>query len=605
MASVLATKMTLLYKLAKGQLSKQYHYDFGLRALKAVLVMAGQLKRGSPDLPEDVVLMRALRDMNLPKFVFEDVPLFTGLIADLFPGLDCPRVRYPDFNDAVEGVLADNGYIQDEVQVDKVVQLYETMLTRHTCMVVGNTGGGKSVVINTLAQAQTRLGLLTKLFVLNAKAINISELYGVLDPVTRDWTDGLLSKTFRDICRPTEKNERRYVVFDGDVDALWVENMNSVMDDNKVLTLPNGERIRLAGHCALVVEVADLQHASPATISRCGMVYVDPKNLGYLPFWKRWVNAREKESEREVLEALFEKYVPACIDRILDGVDGEGAILGRLRLIVPQTNLNMVAQLCNMITALLPEGQEEEEQEVLEAVFLSALTWGVGAALVETGRVVIDKFIKRLSGYRAVSGTAGPGTLPSDQPTLFEYFFDLSKRVWVPFADVVEDYIHDHTRPYHEILVPTVDTVRTSWLLRLQMAIERPVLLVGETGTSKTATTSAFLKGLDSEHNIVLKMNFSSRTTSMDVQRNLEANVEKRTKDIYGPTPGKHLMVFIDDVNMPQVDTYGTQQPIALLKLLLERRGLYDRAKDLDWKTRKDLGYVAAMGKPGGRSEQR
>ena len=55
--------------------------------------------------------MRALRDMNLPKFVFEDVPLFLGLISDLFPGLDCPRVRYPNFNDAVEGVLQDNKYI--------------------------------------------------------------------------------------------------------------------------------------------------------------------------------------------------------------------------------------------------------------------------------------------------------------------------------------------------------------------------------------------------------------------------------------------------------------------------------------------------------------
>ena len=102
---VLAKKMTVLYKLSKEQLSKQYHYDFGLRALKSVLVMAGELKRSSQDLAEDVVLMRALRDMNLPKFVFEDVPLFSGLISDLFPGLACPRVRYPDFNDAVEEVL--------------------------------------------------------------------------------------------------------------------------------------------------------------------------------------------------------------------------------------------------------------------------------------------------------------------------------------------------------------------------------------------------------------------------------------------------------------------------------------------------------------------
>lgn len=61
--------------------------------------------------PQDLVLMRALRDMNLPKFVAEDVPLFLGLIADLFPGLDCPRVRYPTFNEAVEDILQEDKYI--------------------------------------------------------------------------------------------------------------------------------------------------------------------------------------------------------------------------------------------------------------------------------------------------------------------------------------------------------------------------------------------------------------------------------------------------------------------------------------------------------------
>jgi len=90
--------MTVLYRLSKEQLSKQYHYDFGLRALKSVLVMAGQLKRQYSELPEDIVLMRALRDMNMPKFVFEDVPLFSGLISDLFPGIKAERVGYEDLN---------------------------------------------------------------------------------------------------------------------------------------------------------------------------------------------------------------------------------------------------------------------------------------------------------------------------------------------------------------------------------------------------------------------------------------------------------------------------------------------------------------------------
>lgn len=124
MAKQLAKKMTVLYKLASEQLSKQTHYDFGLRALKSVLIMAGQLKRISGELPENVVLMRALRDMNLPKFVYDDVPLFLDLIKDLFPDLDCPRVHYPDFNEAVEAVLEEHGYIVLPEQVNAYIYTY-------------------------------------------------------------------------------------------------------------------------------------------------------------------------------------------------------------------------------------------------------------------------------------------------------------------------------------------------------------------------------------------------------------------------------------------------------------------------------------------------
>ena len=155
-AKILAKKMTVLYRLSKEQLSKQYHYDFGLRALKSVLVMAGQLKRQYSELPEDIVLMRALRDMNMPKFVFADVPLFSGLISDLFPGIKADRVGYEDLNGHIIDYLEGKGNKHSDEdlffkQVDKVVQLFETMQTRHTTMVVGPTGAGKTVIIDTLA----------------------------------------------------------------------------------------------------------------------------------------------------------------------------------------------------------------------------------------------------------------------------------------------------------------------------------------------------------------------------------------------------------------------------------------------------------------------
>ncbi|XP_039327853.2 dynein axonemal heavy chain 10 isoform X2 [Saimiri boliviensis] len=599
-AKTLAKKMTVLYKLAREQLSKQHHYDFGLRALKSVLVMAGELKRGSSDLREDVVLMRALRDMNLPKFVFEDVPLFLGLISDLFPGLDCPRIRYPDFNDAVEQVLEENGYVVLPVQVDKVVQMFETMLTRHTTMVVGPTGGGKSVVINTLCQAQSKLGLMTKLYILNPKAVSVIELYGILDPTTRDWTDGVLSNIFREINKPTDKKERKYILFDGDVDALWVENMNSVMDDNRLLTLANGERIRLQAHCALLFEVGDLQYASPATVSRCGMVYVDPKNLKYRPYWEKWVNQIPNKVEQYNLNNLFEKYVPYLMDVIVEGVM-DGRQTEKLKTIVPQTDLNMVTQLAKMLDALL-EG-ETEDPDLLECYFLEALYCSLGASLLEDGRAKFDECIKRLASLTTVETEgvwASPGELPGQLPTLYDFHFDNKRNQWVPWSKLVPEYIHVPERKFVDILVHTVDTTRTTWILEQMVKIKQPVISVGESGTSKTATTQNFLKNLSEETNIVLMVNFSSRTTSMDIQRNLEANVEKRTKDTYGPPMGKRLLVFMDDMNMPRVDEYGTQQPIALLKLLLEKGYLYDRGKELNCKSIRDLGFIAAMGKAGG-----
>lgn len=601
MAKVLAKKMTVLYKLAMEQLSKQYHYDFQLRAIKAVLVMAGELKRSS-DADEDVTLMRSLRDMNLPKFVFEDVPLFIGLISDLFPGLNCPRVQYPDYNKAIEDTLKENNYIILAHQVDKVVQLYETMLTRHTTMVVGPTCGGKSVVINTLASAQTKLGIPTKLYTLNPKERSVIELYGTLDPVSRDWTDGLLSNIFREINKPTDKVERKYIVFDGDVDALWVENMNSVMDDNKLLTLANGERIRMQKHCSLLFEVSDLQYAQPSTVSRCGMVYVDPKNLKYEPYWEKWLIERftlkQDTNEIENFRKLYEKYIPSCIDLIFEGKIGKEK-KEALKSIIPLSTLNLIKQLTFLLEALID--QEDLDHDVFESLFIEAIYWSLGIVLLEDDRIVFDNYIKSIAGFYLSTGeVVKSGELPGGNTTIYDFIFDMESKVWINWSTKIPEYIHDQSLKFNEILVPTQTTVSIKWAVNLFVTKGIPVLLSGESGTSKTVTVNNFLKGLDPDYYQVLFINFSSRTTSLDCQRNIENSTEKRTRDIYGPPLGKKLIIFVDDLNMPRVDLYGTQQPIAMLKQLLGYSGVYDRGAVLNWKFLKDLDWVASMGNPGG-----
>jgi dynein heavy chain len=86
-AEDLSKKFMCLYDLSKSLLSKQMHYDWGLRAVKSVLRQAGGLKRAEPDVPEDLILMRGLRDFNIPKIVIEDQAIFKGLIDDFFPGV--------------------------------------------------------------------------------------------------------------------------------------------------------------------------------------------------------------------------------------------------------------------------------------------------------------------------------------------------------------------------------------------------------------------------------------------------------------------------------------------------------------------------------------
>lgn len=168
-----------------------------------------------------------------------------------------------------------------------------------------------------------------------------------------------------------------------------------------------------------------------------------------------------------------------------------------------------------VLDSLLPhveqEGAKEKtgglglSSEVLECYFLASLYWSLGAALIEESRIKFDNYVKKLALLNDVPGegtVAGPGEMPIHFPTLYEYYFDPESKMWVPWADKVPDYEHKVGLKFHEILVPTVDTVRNTWLLELMVKIKKPVVFVGETGTSKTATIQNFLRELDPDTSV-------------------------------------------------------------------------------------------------------
>jgi len=154
---VCAQKMVATFKLCSEQLSSQDHYDYGMRAVKTVITAAGNLKRQFPDQNEEELLLRALQDVNLPKFLAHDIPLFNGIMSDLFPGVNRPNVKRFELRKAL-GVSCERKGLQPVPSfVTSCIQLYETIVVRHGLMVVGPTGAGKTRIIDVLSEALTML----------------------------------------------------------------------------------------------------------------------------------------------------------------------------------------------------------------------------------------------------------------------------------------------------------------------------------------------------------------------------------------------------------------------------------------------------------------
>ena len=203
-ARILARKFTTLYRLCKDLLSKQSHYDWGLRAVKSVLVVAGGFKRKEPELAEQALLMRALRDFNIPKIVAEDLDIFMKLLGDLFPGIDPPRKRDLDFEKSVEESCEESKLWPEENFILKVVQLSELLEIRHCVFVMGPPGSGKSSCWKMLAKAREKSGVKTTFVDINPKSISADDLYGYMILATREWKDGILSKTMRSLGEITD-----------------------------------------------------------------------------------------------------------------------------------------------------------------------------------------------------------------------------------------------------------------------------------------------------------------------------------------------------------------------------------------------------------------
>uniref|UniRef100_A0A4W2DJL5 Dynein axonemal heavy chain 12 n=1 Tax=Bos indicus x Bos taurus TaxID=30522 RepID=A0A4W2DJL5_BOBOX len=573
-AKPLSVKIVMTYRLCSEQLSSQFHYDYGMRAVKAVLIAAGNLKLKFPNENEDILLLRSIKDVNEPKFLSHDIPLFNGITSDLFPGVKLPEADYHEFLECAHEACKVHNLQPVKFFLEKMIQTYEMMIVRHGFMLVGEPFAGKTKVLHMLADTLTLMnergcGEEEKVIyrTVNPKSITMGQLFGQFDPVSHEWTDGIVANTFREFAL-SETPDRKWVVFDGPIDTLWIESMNTVLDDNKKLCLMSGEIIQMSPQMSLIFETMDLSQASPATVSRCGMIYLEPSQLGWKPLVSSWLNSLkgplQEPDHQALLRGLFDWLIKPTLK----------------------------------LLKLFPYQQ---------ACFIFSLIWSIGGSCDTDGRIVFDVYIRIVlmgkDENNPIPDSVGKWECNFDEKGLvYDYMYELKNRGrWIHWNELIKSTSLGNRRvKIQDIIVPTMDTIRYTFLMDLSITYAKPLLFVGPTGTGKSVyVKDKLMNHLEKDLYFPFYVNFSARTSANQVQNIIMARLDKRRKGVFGPPMGKKCIIFIDDMNMPALEKYGAQPPIELLRQFFDCGNWYD-LKDTSKITLVDIQLIAAMGPPGG-----
>ncbi|KAM8794253.1 dynein axonemal heavy chain 2 [Eudromia elegans] len=635
---VLARRLQTLCALAPPQLSPQPHYEaaFGLRALVPLLRHAGAARRCHPQRGDDEVLLEAVAAALEPSLAPEDVVPFRALLHDLFPDTQPPPGTEPGDTDGPHGdedgdTDADGDTEDEDDEESRQVwralagaaqagpagaaarALWAVLRDGRPAALVGAPGSGKSAAWRALQRALRALaaqglpgGRLVRELVLNPAALSPGELYGEYDPDTGDWQDGVLAGLLRDACAD-ERPEATWLVLDGPVAPLWMDALHPALDECRVLPLGSGERITLPAQVSLLLEVEELAGASPAAVSRCGVIYV-PYG-GWQPHVHAWLSTRP-QAEAETLQRLFDKFLEPLL-AFKEASCHEPVALS------PH---GAVTSLCDLLGALAtpPDGAvpSSSDPALLELLFLFSLVWAVGGAVDEGGRKRLDAWLRemdasfpsKVTGTRAGdSGVAARGTAgrphrdaasspaPPPQDTVYDYYVDPKKKGWAPFEELLPPawrYLPDV--PFYEVLVPTVDTARYQHVARALLAAGSPVLLVGPPGAGKTALAHGLLQGLEDTHWATLSISLSAQSSARALRAALRSRVERRTQGTYVPARGRRVAAFVDALAAP-----AAAAPLELLRLWLEHGCWYQRGAPA-LRRIQGIALLAAMAPPGG-----
>ncbi|CEP64483.1 dynein heavy chain LALA0_S11e05182g [Lachancea lanzarotensis] len=585
-ANEMSIKITSFLKILQERCSNQKFYDFGLRAMKSILRNCKTLRHSMFDTNLEHLLNLSLHQLIEPRLEEQDLLIFRDALSELFPGLQLQQADQ-DFFDYIKAACHQQQLAPTNEFSKKCRQFFHIQKSQHATIISGPSGAGKSSVWKTTLNAMYLMDQIENTtYILDPKVLSKSQLYGYLDPVTFEWSDGLFSSILRQITRDalgTLQSKRIWIVFDGDLDPDYLETLNSVLDDNRVFTLPNGERFSIPSNLNFIFEVETLEAATPATISRCAVIMI----------------GRELYDTPDILRKQLFEYVARVnfqaslnvvreIDFIETILKDFGPLLSRLYSEIQSRSTNWLIKLTKLIDTFvsLVGSQVLQGMDDLRAVSTQAfncylkktsvicLAWAVSSECSESDRVFLEAMVKELS-----PDTTFLNSLDSPLTDLFVSPKDYN------LALLSTQVPHNSLESYQvlspDLIITTLDTLKHERFVFDLLTSGKSLILCGPPGSGKTMTLNNALK--KSKRFELIGLTFSRETSVDTICKLLKHHTtvtENATDMVMRPKSMlKDLVLFCDEINLPRTDPHGVQPPIMFLRQILEKRGFWNTDK--------------------------
>ncbi|XP_055916348.1 cytoplasmic dynein 2 heavy chain 1 [Eupeodes corollae] len=558
-AHEIGDRIVELFDLCKKMLSTQRHYDWGLRELKTILLACGSelSKNNTPSsTPNDAaaavsdgsnnemeIVVQCLRANTMSKLTQPDTKLFDMLLQNVFPEIEISTQRGSTLMQCIAESFATLGMCPNDRQIEKALQLHEQLVKRMGVVVVGPPGSGKTSIINVLRQALVANGRTIRTHTISPKSMSRVQLLGKLDADTRQWTDGVLTTTAVAVNSEPSANIQSWIICDGSIDPEWIEALNSVLDDNKLLTLPSGWRIQFGNNVNFIFETHEVTHASPATISRMGIVNLSSDDLPKEIILDAHL---AKEEYGDLMRSYCQDYFEPAVEWV-----------------------------------------EKEYLHSLPSLARISLTWSLltNMTQIQSKEEFCICLLRSISGF-----------LPVEKHNDFaNYIFELSNvyisnpskadlTYYNPERDAIEVFESDFAFDSSQAQLIRTDRVK-SYLEVLRVFLEAPCsksfLIAGPSGCGKTLLIQeAISEHSGYELNVI---NCSKQLTPAYILHTLKQSCVTVTGlkgREYKPRQVR-VVLFFKNLDLCHIDAWGTSEIVELILQLVQRNGFY--ADNLEW----------------------